>query len=309
MFTNITIQNFGGIRSGSVPLRPVTVLIGPNGCGKSTILEALFLAECDPVRVALIHQRRSSLRDRVAHQFIRSQSSVEVSADEGEGAGFSFKVLGSDRLPGAGRRGTASFQVWFTPKNGALTANTGGLPLRIGHIVEPAWPSDMRELSVALTSTEKRGTSAISELVRLMQPFVPNVTDFRISDGEPVALGDGWRKPLAILSDGGKRMFGLFAELAEPSQVVLLEEPDSRLNPRATKQLASAIWSAASGGAQVVLSTHSEALAKDLIKLTEYTPHRTEKMIINLLDLDQEGKLQVTPADAETLVYKYDKDR
>lgn len=39
----LSIQNFRGIRSGSVSFRPHTVLIGPSSCGKTTILEALAL--------------------------------------------------------------------------------------------------------------------------------------------------------------------------------------------------------------------------------------------------------------------------
>src|SRR5262245_38324773 len=45
MITSIEMQGLRGIRSGEITgLAPVTVLIGPNGCGKSTVLEALGVA-------------------------------------------------------------------------------------------------------------------------------------------------------------------------------------------------------------------------------------------------------------------------
>lgn len=45
MITSIEIQGLRGIRGGKIEgLAPVTVLIGPNGCGKTTVLEALGVA-------------------------------------------------------------------------------------------------------------------------------------------------------------------------------------------------------------------------------------------------------------------------
>jgi energy-coupling factor transporter ATP-binding protein EcfA2 len=39
----LELQNFKCVRSASVPLRPLTVLVGANGAGKSSVLQALFL--------------------------------------------------------------------------------------------------------------------------------------------------------------------------------------------------------------------------------------------------------------------------
>jgi len=40
---NIHIRNFRGIISGSIDFAKHSVLIGPNNCGKTTIIEALAL--------------------------------------------------------------------------------------------------------------------------------------------------------------------------------------------------------------------------------------------------------------------------
>jgi len=45
----LKIENFRGIKSGRLELSPITILLGPNNSGKSTILEALFLAP-NPLR-------------------------------------------------------------------------------------------------------------------------------------------------------------------------------------------------------------------------------------------------------------------
>lgn len=45
MITSIEIQGLRGIREGRIEgLAPLTILVGPNGCGKSTMLEALGVA-------------------------------------------------------------------------------------------------------------------------------------------------------------------------------------------------------------------------------------------------------------------------
>jgi energy-coupling factor transporter ATP-binding protein EcfA2 len=49
MITSIEIQGLRGIREGRIEgLAPLTILVGPNGCGKSTVLEALGVACAGP---------------------------------------------------------------------------------------------------------------------------------------------------------------------------------------------------------------------------------------------------------------------
>lgn len=44
MIEKLELTNFRGIKSGKLKLSPITIMLGPNNSGKSTILEALFLA-------------------------------------------------------------------------------------------------------------------------------------------------------------------------------------------------------------------------------------------------------------------------
>jgi len=43
MITEITLSNFRGFDNHSIPLRPVTIIVGKNNAGKSTVVEALRL--------------------------------------------------------------------------------------------------------------------------------------------------------------------------------------------------------------------------------------------------------------------------
>ena len=45
MITNITLENFKCFRQVSINPKRLTVLIGPNGTGKSSVLQALTAAE------------------------------------------------------------------------------------------------------------------------------------------------------------------------------------------------------------------------------------------------------------------------
>ncbi len=58
----LTIENFRGIRFGTVQFRDHTVLIGPNNCGKTTIIEA----------VALVLGRERLVRNLTEHDFFGS---------------------------------------------------------------------------------------------------------------------------------------------------------------------------------------------------------------------------------------------
>lgn len=53
MITTLSIDHFKAIASATIPLGPITVLVGPNDSGKSTILQALMaLSRCaDPARL------------------------------------------------------------------------------------------------------------------------------------------------------------------------------------------------------------------------------------------------------------------
>lgn len=51
MFKQVRVQNFRGLSDLSIDLQPVTVLIGPNSCGKTTVLQAVRLA-CEAVEFA-----------------------------------------------------------------------------------------------------------------------------------------------------------------------------------------------------------------------------------------------------------------
>ena len=55
MIRSLEIENFRGIQSGKLEnLTPLTILVGPNSSGKSTVLDALFLSASPSAGDALV---------------------------------------------------------------------------------------------------------------------------------------------------------------------------------------------------------------------------------------------------------------
>jgi putative ATP-dependent endonuclease of OLD family len=59
---DLSIENFRGIKSGRIRFGPHTVFVGPNNCGKTTIMEAL----------ALLFGRDRMVRSLTEHDFYGS---------------------------------------------------------------------------------------------------------------------------------------------------------------------------------------------------------------------------------------------
>ena len=95
MITKLSIKNFQGIRDGELELAPLTILLGGNNSGKSTILEALFLAP-NPFRsvpyvigvasaVEVIHAMHKTLNSQgyafLLYNYTANQAEIECKVD------------------------------------------------------------------------------------------------------------------------------------------------------------------------------------------------------------------------------------
>jgi predicted ATP-dependent endonuclease of OLD family len=93
------LENFKGVIQGEVELAPLTILLGANNSGKTTILEALFLApnpfrkvpfivEGDNMAISIIGELHKTLESRgylfLLYNYTSKEAKIECKTDKGE---------------------------------------------------------------------------------------------------------------------------------------------------------------------------------------------------------------------------------
>lgn len=88
--------------------------------------------------------------------------------------------------------------------------------------------------------------------------------------------------------------------VAEPDQLVYLEEPEIHLHPRAQANLGEIIVNAANRGVRVVLETHSDLLLRRIQSLVAEDKISPDKVILHWFSRDENGYTKITTANMDT---------
>lgn len=333
---SVEIKNLRGIREGALTaLTPLTVLVGPNSSGKSTILDALLIgAGNSPGEDVGRAVNRRATRDADARWLLWRQGSegattLDVGAD-GKSRRHSTLSWSSEvpralaeRLREFGRpspfslveiicegRGYASAQTAFAADNSYECRHAPDvLPDEL--IIEPAVSFlDMRGVGLGTPLTQlytEVVTQGRREDVReLLSAIVPGLRNLEILVShrmEPVlhlVFADK-SVPVALAGDGVRTMLRLSLELASRGRgLVLVEEPEVHQHPKALQQSAKALLAGVRRGLQIVLATHSLELIDAL--LLEATQDDLPRLSTYRLKLD-EGVLASSRLDGEQMAF------
>ncbi|MEA5533325.1 AAA family ATPase [Crocosphaera sp. XPORK-15E] len=87
--------------------------------------------------------------------------------------------------------------------------------------------------------------------------------------------------------------------VAEPNQLVYLEQPEIHLHPRAQASLADILIESANRGVKVVIETHSDLILKRIQSLVAEDKIEPEKIKLHWFSRDQKGCTKVTTADLD----------
>ncbi len=87
--------------------------------------------------------------------------------------------------------------------------------------------------------------------------------------------------------------------VAEPGQVVYLEQPEMHLHPRAQRRLAHVLADAANRGVIVVAETHGSLLLREVQTLVATGRLPTDKVKLHWFQRQEEGRTVVTSADLD----------
>ncbi|MBK9385493.1 MAG: AAA family ATPase [Planctomycetes bacterium] len=289
MIESISIQGLRGILEGELNhLPPLGVLIGPNGCGKSTVLEAMALATAPDVGdlVGRCVRRRMEVHSgakflfRVSPEDSPSPSRITATVSEfgtletrlqlrreplpgsEEGAGFGIHIevarseLGRERVCAVG----------FTPKNeykiNGSRAPRGAKSQPFVRFLDQRIGTPRQSLVEVLGYNRARGGKGQAE--QHVRELLPDLTVIEIltSEGslEPfVNLTFPNRSiPVALSGDGMESLVRLALELSGATKgIYLIEEPEAHQHIAAMARSAKIIASAVKSGSQVILSTHS----------------------------------------------------
>lgn len=304
------MQGLRGIREGRLDdLPPLAVLMGPNGCGKSSVLEALLLGASNDVGEAvgrcvqrrmevpfgssLLFTNRGDPPNRVARVELSGDSSNDAqtvqlrwsqgAADGSKGDEWVAHITGAVGPSIPPRRTSTQFTSHNAYQVVKVDDRIAQSPFGYVRFLDQRIGVPRSPLHKVYSDALNRGALAkVRDLARQLLPAMQDIQILTPNEQTPVLhiiYGDG-AVPVALSGDGIESAVRLALEMAARSKgVFLIEEPEAHQHIAAMARSARVICAAVRQGAQVVLSTHSlefldllidEAGEGDLDKLGAY---------------------------------------
>lgn len=288
------IRNFRCLRDVTVPLRPLTVLIGPNDSGKSAFLDAIGHLIDQGRKFSNADFWRGDRSSQIRLVGATSRGTVECYDDDGE----------KSHSPKAGgvlwtMRPVCRFQL---PTSGVAMECFGyshgeETDLDVGETGE--------RIAALLDYLLRRDRKRFFDIVSALRDNIPGLQDIAI--GTPDAqtrrielIIDGGFSLPAERASAGVRLLLFFVSLAfhpRPPRTILLEEPENGIHPKRLADVMRLLRSITRGEygehvAQVILTTHSPYLL-DCIDL--------EHDQVLVFRRNDDGSRTAQPADAQRL--------
>ncbi|WP_428266331.1 AAA family ATPase [Haliangium sp.] len=311
MITLLSIENLRGVRTGSLGyLAPLTLLTGPNGCGKSTVLDALLIAAhphpgegigeavarypevadgarwlvgagADAATVTALRQG-----DEVS---VRCELTVEPGSDRAPArAGQDSRVIvcrAAEQYTDAPVMVTRTVFTRGNEFQAQVSRDAGRRGSELVHLVDPSRP---RELNAVYSEAVRRGYKR--ELLELVGALVPDLDGIELlTDGDDstalYVTTAAHSVPVGLAGEGVRRLLALALALAaQPGGLALIEEPAAGLHPEAVRQCARALLAAVRRDLQVVATTRRPELIELVVE--EAADEDLERVAVFQLGLD-----------------------
>lgn len=276
----ITIAGFKSFDYHQTDLRPLNILIGDNGSGKSNFLEAFTLLQAEAEdRLELHIIQRGGPHCQLRQEATSLRINVRFAGQPGE-HGIALQPAGQDRMqhdlglaPGirnkAAKDAIRQWRIHHFQDTGNHSPLKRTVDLHDNHRLR----EDGGNLPAILYLLQQKRPAqfhAIQEAVRRINPsFGEFILAPRKLNQDKIRLE--WRTPeagqpldVSTLSDGALRFAALATLLLQPKgmrpSLILLDEPELGLPPTAIAQLAAMIKNAADAGNQVITATQSPGL-------------------------------------------------
>ena len=290
MIKKLRLENFKGIKSGEIELAPLTILLGANNSGKTTILEALFLAPNPFRQVPYIAEGKTKVAAEIVHlmhetldsegyaflfnRYASKEARVECEVD-GEGYFLQFirddpyiRVSASKTIEQKEKIGSTIGELYTSSKSLSLPSTTKVLIsntfllssslIRFGYnYLNNNWALIVN-LGVCKRVAEEVSALSNEKYTDLtIEPFLGG----RLSIN--AYTRDGYRIRLGDLGEGVQNYIvaRVLYEIAEP-EVFLWDDVEAHFNPKMLLSVAEWFSNVVDKGKQVILTTHSLEAAR-----------------------------------------------
>ncbi len=318
MITSLEISGFRGIREGKLEnLTPLVILVGPNGCGKSTVLDALRIGASD-LQDANQGAQEVLKRHRGLQQSARwitwkgdTRTVPRLRTWEGNQEYHSYDLIVSGQqmvhCQPHEETGTRQQRVVQLGRPERPAGPSKSTPVRLLETLALSTAPPLHQLVTAAYKDGRR-----SEIAQMISEVVPKVTEVLIlTEGDAPVVHLEYPDhtvPATLAGDGIHSLLRICLELtASPNGLILVEEPENHQHPAAMRQSVRAILSAVRHGTQVVLTTHSLELID--VVLAESSEEDLQRLSLYHLDLANGKLVSVRSSGAEVAFARGDIER
>lgn len=295
MIESLSIRNFKVLREVDLELKPLTVIVGPNASGKSSILHAISL--CSNTQKSPSGNELDRLRSRASQEAPSITARID-GADVVVSFGPDFSSVAKSRFVGLmsdpddpewkERKEWKSVLLDLDPLKLATPSYPTDVSLNL--------PSDGAGLSSILAGLQLERTERFSQIIERLRTVVPNLRGVRIGRVllKPETVGHeilfdmlgAEGIPARSASHGTLLTLGVLTALSlhDGPQVVLIDDLERGLHPKAVSNFVQQLRGIQNPQLQIVATSHSPYLI-DCMEADE----------VLLTSLDDDGYSVVRP--------------